>query len=265
MKETYIAGQQPSEAHTIDASHLPTTRLSGRRLLLARAIGFVLAAGTIVIFVTSIPSRFDLLRSYALAHLVGLGQLGLSGASFALYFIAFDLFSIVIFSLTALIIFWRRSDDWMTMFTSVALVIYGAFSTFFFFSQGRFQTPENVPLTLVQALGLGLTFTYYYLFPSGRFIPRWTCVPTVVYIAWACTWFFYPSANIHTWPLVYSFVVVAVFIATGIFAQFYRYRRVSDATHVSLWLRKSEPSRERNTRLLPLLDEEESESAATSR
>ena len=232
MKEVFVADQQVSaaEIHNTDASHAPATRLSGRRLLLARVMLFLLAIGTIGIYITSIPGRYDLLRSYALAHIVGLGQLGFSGASFALYFITFDLVSMVVFSLTALIIFLRRSDEWMTMFTSIALVIYGAFSLFFFFSQGRFQSPENFLLTLMQALGLGLTFTYYYVFPSGRFIPRWTLLLTAVYIAWACTWFFYPAADIHTWPLSFSYIVITAFCAAGIFAQFYRYRRVSNAT-----------------------------------
>jgi hypothetical protein len=204
------------------------TRLCGRKLLLARTIGIIIALGTIATFISSIPTRFDLLRSYASTDLVGLDQLGFSSTSFAFSFMALHIGLMVVFASTALIIFWHRSDDWMAMFTSIGLVLFGTFGPFFFYSLGRFSSPENIPLTLVQALGLGMSFTYYYIFPSGRFVPRWIWILTAIYIIWACTWFFYPPANILTWPLWLAYVVISIFIVFGVFAQFYRYHRVSN-------------------------------------
>jgi hypothetical protein len=209
--------------------HTPATRLQGSGLLLARAIWLVLVVITIGSFVANIPSSFDLLRSYASDHRASLVQFGLSANFFALYFMTFDLACMLVFSLTALMIFWRRSDDWMAMFTSLALVTFGASYTFFWFAMGRSQSPESLPLTLVQALGLGLSIIFYYLFPNGRFIPRWTRVLAIVYVAWALTWLIYPAANLLHWPFLLSYVVIVVFYGSGVLAQIYRYRHVSDA------------------------------------
>ena len=142
----------------------------------------------------------------------------------------FDFACMLVFSLTALLIFWRRSDDWMAMFTSLARVTFGASYTFFLFVLGRSQSPESVPLTLVQALGLGSSIIFYYLFPNGRFIPQWTRILAIVYVAWALTWLIYPAASLLHWPFLLSFVVIQVFYGSGVVAQLYRYRRVSDAT-----------------------------------
>jgi len=230
-QESSMTTRQVSTAptRTPDTPDTPATRLQGHRLLLARAIWLLLVVITVGIFVANIPNSFDLLRSYASDHHASLVQFGLSDTFFALYFMTFDLACMLVFSLTALMIFWRRSDDWMAMFTSLALVTFGASYTFFLFAMGRLQSPQSLPLTLVQALGLGSSIIFYYLFPTGQFVPQWTRVLAIVFVAWALTWLIYPAASLLHWPFLLSYVVMVVFYGRGVLAQLYRYRRVSDA------------------------------------
>jgi hypothetical protein len=181
------------------------------------------------VFVSTIPRNFDVLRRYASEHRASLAQFGLSDAFFTLYFMTFDIACMVVFSLAALLIFWRRSDDWMAMFSSLALVTFGASYTFFLFTLGRSQLPDSVPQTLLLALGLGLSISFYYLFSTGRFIPRWTRVLAIAYVAWALTWLVSPAISLLHWPFLPAYIVIAAFYGSGVVAQLYRYRRVSDA------------------------------------
>jgi hypothetical protein len=217
-----VQSAAPSDAHSESPTHL-----SGRRLLIARGLWLILAIVAVGIFVADLPNRFNLVLTSTVDQATALAQLGLPTNFVAFYFIALDLASIFVFSVIAAVIFARRSDDWMAMFISLALVTYGAIGTFFLYLLGRVQFSENLPIIFVQALGIGSSIIIYYIFPDGRFIPRWTRVLAAIYIAWALIWFIYPPANLLAWPFFLSYLVIILFYGTGVFAQIYRYYRVS--------------------------------------
>jgi hypothetical protein len=206
------------------------TRLCGRRLVLAQAMWVTLVVAAVGIFVADISNRFDQILRLSPGHHAGLVKLGLPGDFFATYFVALDIGSMLAFSIIAAVIFWRRSDDWMATLTSLALVMYASINTFLFYANLRMQLGANLPATFLQALAFGSTLFFLYLFPNGRFIPRWTRALAVVYSGWALTWFIYPAANLNTWSPPLTYLAEVSWYGIGIFAQIYRYRR--DATFV---------------------------------
>ena len=206
------------------------TRLHGRWRVLAQAMWATLVVAAVGIFVADIPNRFDQILRLSPGHHAGLVQLGLSDDFFATYFVALDFGSMLAFSVMAAVIFWRRSDDWMATLTSLALVMYGSINTFLFYANLRMQLVTNLPATFLQALAFESTLLFLYLFPNGRFVPRWMRALAVVYTGWALTWFIYPVANPNTWSPLLTYLAEVGWYGIGIFAQIYRYRR--DATLV---------------------------------
>src|SRR5260370_13916078 len=83
------------------------------------------------------------------------------------------------------LIFWRRSDDWMAMFVSLFLVTFGVnFSV-----QAQAILVTNVQMAwywshnILIGLGWVSLSLLLYLFPDGRFVPRWTRLLAVFVVA----------------------------------------------------------------------------------
>jgi hypothetical protein len=75
-----------------------------------------------------------------------------------------------------------------------------------------------------------LSLVCLYLFPNGKFVPRWTGVLAVVWGVWYVIGEFFPTSPLafsYTWPGTLSLLFSVGWICTGIFSQIYRYGRVS--------------------------------------
>jgi hypothetical protein len=68
---------------------------------------------------------------------------------------------------------------------------------------------------------------FFYLFPSGRFVPRWTRWVTLCWLLFLGSWNFTPFGP-PTWPLPLFNVCIIVLWGSFPVAQLYRYARVSD-------------------------------------
>ena len=135
--------------------------------------------------------------------------------------------------LTALI-FWRAPAGWMPRFTALALLAFaGAF-----FNGGKVLggMMDALPLArwgigLVQALGLSSMLVIFYLFPDGRFVPRWTLPLALIAGLWALIWFLIPwprpLPDSPAWPELAHLLVTLGLLGIGVFAQLYRFRRLS--------------------------------------
>ena len=100
-------------------------------------------------------------------------QFGLSSAGFG-----------VLYLLVASVIFWRKSNDWMGLLVSFTLVFLGAL--FFTSSDDALKRayPELRPVAdVASGIGRASFVSLFYLFPDGRFVPRWTRLPVGVLAA----------------------------------------------------------------------------------
>ena len=89
------------------------------------------------------------------------------------------------------------------------------------------------PVTMIRVAGSGCVFTFFYVFPDGQFVPRWTRFAAVGWLLWCLVGYFSPAdspvnqANPNDSPFL---VGVFGFLVAGVAAQVYRYRRISSPT-----------------------------------
>jgi hypothetical protein len=74
-----------------------------------------------------------------------------------------------------------------------------------------------------------LFFVFFYLFPDGRFVPLWTRWLAAVWVAREIARYFFPDSPFSpwSWPPLLTLLEALVSAGTCIFAQIYRYTRVS--------------------------------------
>src|SRR5215211_2269629 len=154
----------------------PTSRK--RWLPFARVAWVVVAVITLGAFASSVPARYAELALPTKKVSSALAELGLSAGGYALYNVALDTIFVSVFGAVAIVIFWRRSDDPVALLVATMLVVWGPLNGLFL------PTPSTIEETypvLGAALGPMLTYVgyiawmlFFYLFPSGHFVPRWT-------------------------------------------------------------------------------------------
>jgi hypothetical protein len=198
----------------------------------------VLTAG---VFVSGLPSEFARLQTPCdsatscawLPRLTGenarqLGELGLSADFFAAYFIVIEVvYTAMSFAIGALI-FWRRPEDRMALVVSLTLITFGAT---FFVPYPLLDLPLLWKLSAetISFVGSALLILFLYIFPDGRFVPRWTRFLVAVCIAaFVPITFFYDSVTFVFGSSMLNALLATGFVGVTVFAQVYRYRRVSD-------------------------------------
>ncbi len=70
---------------------------------------------------------------------------------------------------------------------------------------------------------------FFYIFPDGRFVPRWTVAPTLLAVGTQALASFVPSLNPFTAPPLLSIPFALGLFGSMLYAQVYRYGRVSNS------------------------------------
>ena len=222
-----------------DARNESETRLQGRWLLIARVGWVALTLLVLALNAISIPRADALLQAVCQpgalcisgltpANLRQLRQLGLSPGFLTAYQIGWDVGTPLIYTALAALIFWRRSADRMALFCAYMLVLFGG-ATYTGLLDAGLRTGAPAWYWLVGGLELVAQVsvpTFFLLFPSGRFVPRWTRWSVLVFVLYEVWYVFQPSAYLGQLAGV-SALVFAVQILGLVGLQVYRYRRVS--------------------------------------
>jgi signal transduction histidine kinase len=214
----------------------PSTGLSPRRVTMIRAGWLVVFVLTIGLFFASLPGQYDYLASFSDPRLDPANvRANLEANDISIGFYATYLLSIHVALVTAWIvvgatIFWRRSDDWFAVFASLSLITFAAFSmnADSTLSVGP-SSSMWLPVHLLGFFGSVSIVFFFFLFPDGRFVPRWTRWMAALWVAYVFPYYFFPTSFLDTYsssPTI-NFVTVATFACTIAASQFYRYRRVS--------------------------------------
>src|SRR5205807_8185767 len=91
--------------------------------------------------------------------------------------ISLDIVYALVWTAVALVVFWRKSDDWVAMFMSLLGVLIGTAAypvTSTMQALALSQPGWGPPVRFLNSLTLVAALTSFYIFPDGRFIPRWT-------------------------------------------------------------------------------------------
>jgi len=207
-------------------------RLLGRWLLVARIACLSVSLLAVVIWVWGIPLRYAQLGTVCAAQPCGdqqptptsMAQFQAAGVTlgfYAAYIGTLEVLFMLVYLVLAALLFWRKSDTRIGLLTGLFLVTQGATQT----SATALAAAVPAwafPVTILQPLSSVCLILFLYLFPDGRFVPRWT---GFVVLVWTPL-FLMSTAVLPDGRLV---ALLFGFIVLSLFAQIYRYRRVSSA------------------------------------
>lgn len=241
-------------------------RLAGWPLLLARALWLAVAVLTIGLFIIALPARFNQLQAVcvgaacqqpalSMEDVRVLQGIGLSRSANALYSLGLELLFAGLNFLIAAIIFARRSFDRVALFVALMLITFGpatftgTLSALTAQSSG-WQLPTDLlsslpstlpewllnplsiwrlPVGLVASIGQICFALFFFIFPDGKFLPRWGALPVSFWIGGQVFAAFLPTSpfNPANWPQSLAIVVWIGYLACFVNAQVFRYRHVS--------------------------------------
>ena len=207
------------------------TRLHGRWLVLAR-VGWIAVAVTLVILnLIALPDTYGSYFTIPPPLLQELHRLGLSPTFYSILLIIENAPVQLVYLALGLLLFLRRSDDRMALLCAFALVTFGNTNPFYDFNSGTIVPTlaangvlRVVTITLF-AMGEASLVLFFYLFPSGRFAPRWMRWGALPVLAYWLAVVFFPALPSNAGGLA-SFLV-PFFLLSATVVQVYRYRRVS--------------------------------------
>lgn len=244
MKRTTTRTSRPRAALAAIPRYLLTSgvegRLHGRALVVARSAWVALAALTAVLYVVGV--RLDIGRPDWPCTLGVCEQFGTQAVQRALdplhlrlslafgYVFALRVLCNAGYVAIAALLFWRRSHDRMALFVSLALLFFGAYAVETEIELVTYASPDWwLPVTTLQFLGVVGLAGFLVVFPDGRFVPRWILPVAAVWSLWIGLGNFFPGSpfDYNTWPAAVSLGMWALFLSAFVYAQVYRYKRVS--------------------------------------
>lgn len=155
-----------------------TTRLRGRRLLLARVGWVAIVVPSLALgawgFVVAASDPALILDSNQEVGFAGLGLTATQGM------LLFRTLPTVWICVIALFVFAIRSDDWFAIFASVFYVTGGIAITGPLAALYRLHPEVIVPVRTMWSLGLLTAFLALGLFPDGRFVPPWSRIVAIL-------------------------------------------------------------------------------------
>ena len=224
------------------------TTLGGRWLLAARTVWVAIAVLAVGLYIAALPYDHQELQRVCAGgddcrvdvqltapDSLALEDMGLSIGFYAGFFLSIEVLILVVFVVVPGVIFWRRSDDWMALFLSLTLLLLGLTLPAI-----MEQVEERVPalelvIDFLNHLSAASIAILFFLFPDGRFVPRWTRLVAIgVGLLTVLSFAVFivsqgggvpPGGN----PLDDGLMRI-IFLAfpVGGFAQIYRYFRVAD-------------------------------------
>jgi hypothetical protein len=218
----------------------PDTRLHGRALVMARAACLIGGVLGLTSFIARLPSHFADLQQVCTTQTCGYGQLDADAAStfhtldislsaYAVLRIGITLMAALTWFTVAAIIAWRRSDDWFASLVTLWLVSEGTATVTGALTLGYYSTWQSLQLS-AQVVNFCARFGFFLafsLFPTGRFVPRWSFL---LVLAFAVEEMLYEFRLLYhpvgPSPALPSLIWLATLVGLAL-AQIYRYRRVS--------------------------------------
>ena len=133
----------------------------------------------------------------------------------------------LIFLLIATGLFWRKSDNWMALFVSLMVATTPLWAMPLAFTLAVRQPAWEVAVGVAFFVSQTTNLAFPLIFPSGRFVPRWTRWVLPVALAHAAFWSFYRPLVDHPRADEFAPVTIVIFGFISLYAQVYRYFRVA--------------------------------------
>jgi hypothetical protein len=162
---------------------------------LARALWLALTGGLLTIFALGLPRSLAIAGTLSPETIAGLHRLGLTPGFPAAYLVLLDLVLMLAFSGLATLIFWRRTGDPIVTLAAMVLLLTGALYT-----APMYEAPiPPALLAAICALAEMCQVAFVFVFPDGRFVPRWSWLLLLPLVVWR--------------PLIWALVYIPDYLA----------------------------------------------------
>jgi hypothetical protein len=215
--------------------------MSGFPLALARLAWILLVLSPVGLVIYTFPEYYRSLLSLDSLNVMtlpwsdsqdlveALADLELTSNHLAIYRITLDVIQLLSFITLGMLVFWKKSNTWLGLFASYVLIGLGLAIG------GGLEIVEKMPSPWAElfiftgTLMWPALFIFFFLFPDGQFIPRWT---RLVIPLWAIFFLFWAVTDLilkldrnvfQTWGNL--FLVISM--GTALTSQVYRYLKVS--------------------------------------
>jgi signal transduction histidine kinase len=211
-------------------------------LTIARILQVTIVCLTIGLFIINVPLNYEQRSTICQTEpcppnqlsarsVQALEAIGISVHGLVTLTIAIDILVAVIFTACAIVIFIRKPNDPFTIFITIMLVTFGT-ATFTGGLRGiAVAYPQLQWLTQTIALigSVGI-LAFFFVFPNGRFTPRWTMGIFIGWFLFQLPRYYLPDSALflHGDSAIYNLLFIGFFLS-GVVAQIYRYTRVSNA------------------------------------
>jgi hypothetical protein len=217
-------------SRNIDHHGSVNTTLSGRQLTLSRIVWAVLVVLILVIFFAGIPLFYaqyqtvceSLVCNISPQQAQTLRQFGISIKGLALANLAFALLWACTWFAIGAVLAWHKSNDWMGLLVSGMLILQG--TTGVTVVTRASSSIWQLPSTLLNDLAFVVVSLVFFLFPDGRFVPRWTRWIVVLLVIVGGLDVLFPDVGVF-----YSLLTLGSIVCLVV-AQLYRYWRISNQT-----------------------------------
>lgn len=152
-----------------------------------------------------------------------LAEIGWTPEAYSAYYLVFTIYSAFWYALVGLLILWRRGSSWFGLLLAVELVAIGVAANSVY---SILEVPKPVLLFLSWILWPGF-FICFYLFPDGRFVPRWMRWLAVAWAVLSLTGYLVMLPN-NSEIAPWLFIPLLVLMVAAPASQIYRYFRVSN-------------------------------------
>ncbi len=215
----------------------------GYQRLIARGALLVIAVLSLLLFIAAMPHHADDLHVLCQNILCGssqtvsqaaseLHQIGLSKDFFNTYGIVLESCFGFAYLVIAALIFWRKSDNLMALIVAAFLITFVlavADIPHVLQHSDAWLRWLSVCMAFIGEMAFPLCF---YLFPNGRFVPRWTRWLLPGWFLWGIIEYFFPGASFRSsnWYLIVESLAFAAGLGSIILSQVYHYRFLSTPT-----------------------------------
>lgn len=199
-----------------------------KRLLAARLAWVAVTILVVGLVALGVPGLYS--RLIAGVDERSMTDLGWTLSGYGTYFTSLNLLVVAAHLVIGVIVFWRRSNEWIALALAFALVTNGAWLPLsLMYPAETISAVARILVGLVTYIGLVTGLSLLYLFPDGRFVPRWT---QVMAVAWATLMVFAifladSALSLAAWPIPLQLLALVVWSGVGLYAQLYRYFEVS--------------------------------------